>query len=317
VEIAAIAGGVVVAFAIAGLAIWLVPRRQVAGWRRAGITDEQKLAELGMQARTSIVQALGGLALIVTLAITISQVNETRKSAERAQRSADNNLRVTERGQVAERFSRSVEQLGSSATDVRTGGLFSLLRITRDSPEYAEPVFLIAATYVREHYRSKRTPADGCKAPFDVSADISTALRFVLPRIAPALLEGRAADARLPGLRGASLDGLAIDNLALRRFDLDGVRFRNASLQDADFRGSNLTDAKFGDTCLNLANFRDAKLDRADFRGARMKRANFRDASLKGAIFTAAGAAEAELTPAQRSGIVVVPDERRTASSFR
>jgi hypothetical protein len=42
---------------------------KVERWR-SGISDEEKLAELGVQARSSIIQALGGVALIVTIAIT-------------------------------------------------------------------------------------------------------------------------------------------------------------------------------------------------------------------------------------------------------
>src|SRR5215208_6879375 len=108
--------GVAVALAVVvvGLAIWLIPRWQVDRWRRAGITNEEKLAELGVQARTNFTQALGGLALIVTIAITAFQVNEGRRSADRNLNLAAENLALAEQGQVSERFSRAVEQLGAT-----------------------------------------------------------------------------------------------------------------------------------------------------------------------------------------------------------
>ena len=76
-----VAGGLV-AIVVAGLAIWLVPRRQVARWRRDGYASGEKLVEFGLQARTGITQALGGLALIVTLAITGYQANQAQRSAD-------------------------------------------------------------------------------------------------------------------------------------------------------------------------------------------------------------------------------------------
>jgi len=310
VEIAAIAAGVVVAFIVAGLAIWLVPRRQVAGWRRRGITDEVKLAELGVQARSSIVQALGGLALIVTLAVTISQVNETRKSA-------DNNLRLSRQGQASERFSRAVEQLGSNKVDVRLGGLFSLARIGIDAPENAEPAFRLVATYVGQHYEvPKPLPEHGCQAKYDdVPVDVSTALRFALIRLAPAVRE-QVPEKRLLGLRGTKLSGIAIDNLGLPSFDLAGIRFKNALLQSANFADTNLTNAHFERACVGFASFNGATLVRAHFDAAQLKQADFRNADLtgasfrgarmKGAEFNRAALATAALSAAQKREIKVL-----------
>ena len=87
---------VVLAVVAVGLAIWLIPRWQVNRWRRAGISNEEKLAELGVQARSSITQALGGLALVVTIAITAFQVTEARRSADRTQQSAAKNLNLAD-----------------------------------------------------------------------------------------------------------------------------------------------------------------------------------------------------------------------------
>src|SRR5829696_5058391 len=96
------------AIGAAGLVIWLVPRWQVHRWRRTGISEE-KLAELGLQARTSITQALGGLALIVTIAVTANQAIEANRSATENLDLATENLDLAERGQVSERFLGAVE----------------------------------------------------------------------------------------------------------------------------------------------------------------------------------------------------------------
>jgi hypothetical protein len=112
------------------LILWLVPRAQMARWRRDGIMGKD-LAELGNSSRATLTQALGGLALIATLALTAYQVNETRKTSER-------NLRVAEAGQATALLSHAVDQLGATAdgkisTDTRVGALYSLARLVTDS----------------------------------------------------------------------------------------------------------------------------------------------------------------------------------------
>lgn len=308
----AIVAAVLFAIVAAGLVIWLVPRRQVQRWRRAGISGEEKLAELGVQARSNITQALGGMALIVTLAITAYQVTETRRSADETQRSADNNLRLAEQGQVSERFSRAVEQLGatnadkSAAIDVRTGALFSLMRIGLDSKTNAQPAFLVAATYVRNNYRPPRKPRPhGCKGFHPPRPDIATALTFVLPAVAEKLLEDTR-DLTLRGLRGTDLDGLALDGLVLNRFNLTGIKLRDASLVDADFRDSKLSFARFDRACLRRADFRDADLTGSWFRRASLDGADFRGAHLNGARFTEGAVNLTSLSKVQKREIIVV-----------
>lgn len=311
-----IVAAVLCAMVAVGLAIWLIPRWQVHRWRRAGISNEEKLAELGVQARSSITQALGGLALIVTLAITAFQVNEARRSADKTQKSAaDNlrlatlNLRLTEQGQVSERFSRAVDQLGatnkggSPATDVRTGALFSLMRIGIDFETHRQPALLVAITYVTNNYRAPTAPRPhGCRAKFDRKRpDIATALGFVLHRIAAKLDERE-----LSGLRGADLNGLALDGLILNRFDLRNVKFRDASLERAHFHNAQLPFADLGRACLTGADFSAASLQGANFRQAVLHGANFRGAHLKGAKFTQGGLGQTSLSKAQRREVVLL-----------
>jgi Pentapeptide repeats (8 copies) len=282
-ETFAIVAAGLLAIVAAGLVIWLVPRWQVHRWRRAGISGEEKLAELGLQARTSITQALGGLALIVTIAITANQALKANRSATENLKLAGENLDLAERGQVSERFLGAVEQLGATngsraAVDVRTGALFSLRSVGLESKPNADPVFRAVAAYVVNNYKVPKLENDGCDAPFNRrSADVKVALRFVLPDVARKWLKGRL----LEGLRGTDLRGLAIDDLYLSRYDLTNVKLRRASLNGADFRNSNLFGANFVRACLNRADFQDAYLHKAHFDGASLKGANFKGANAR------------------------------------
>ena len=307
-----IAAAALCALVVVGLAIWLIPRWQEQRWRRAGISNEEKLAELAVQARSSITQALGGLALIVTIAITAFQVNEARRTADAGQKSAEDNFHLAQtsanqsfnlarRGQVSERFTRAVEQLGAREEDgspdtaVRTGALFSLMRIGIDSPDHTQPALLVVATYVRRFKKPPTLKPNGCNADFDFTQsqpDIANALRFVLYRIA-AKLHGEA----LLGLRGANLNGLAVDELNLSGFDLRRIKFRHASLMGADFGEADLRQANFENACLTGANFRSAKLKGAIFSGA----------NLHGAKFPQEWLNRAGLSEAQKAQVKPVP----------
>lgn len=307
----AIIAAVTFALVAVGLAIWLIPRWQVQRWRRAGISNEEKLAELGTQARTGITQALGGLALIVTIAITAFQVDDARRAADKnfelAQDSATENFDLARRGQVSERFSRAVDQLGttneggSPAIDVRAGALFSLMRIGIDSADHRQPALLVAMTYVTNNYVPPTSrPPHGCQATFDRKRpDIGIALG-VLHSIAAKLDEGE-----LRGLRGANLNGLAIDDLILNRLDLRNIKFRDASLVRAHFHRATLQYADLRRACLKDADFSKASLQNADFRGASLQGANFKDARLKGAKFTQEELDRAPLSKEQRQAVAL------------
>jgi uncharacterized protein YjbI with pentapeptide repeats len=277
----------------AGLAIWRVPHWQARGWRHAKI-GEEKQAELVVQARTSMIQAFGGLALIATLAITGYQVSETR-------RSSSENLSLAARGQVSERFSRAVEDLGATnakgdaAIDIRTGALFALRGIGLDSTLHTEPAFRVAAHYVRNHYTAPKDLPDSCKARKRAAPDIATALTYVLPRLATKLVDEKLPEdpkeresGKMGGLNDTEMRGLVLDKLVLINFDLKNIDLRAARLTKLDAHGSILNSAFFTRACLPGANFRGARLQGANFEGANLKNANFQGADVHDADFSGA-----------------------------
>jgi Pentapeptide repeats (8 copies) len=321
----------VIAIVVASLVIWVAPHLQVARWRRAGITNEEKLAELGLQGRTAIIQALGGLALIVTIALTAYQANQARRSADRSadvakstanetQRIANKNLRVAnknlmlaEQGQNAERFSRAIEELGATnargkpVVDVRVGALFSLesLGLHSKSESDAEAVFRVAAAYVADNYEQpKKFAENSCSSAFRLRADIRIALSAVLREVANRIPKDsplrKDSPHGLAGLRGALLDGLVLDDLSLSRFDLRGIKLRHATLARANFRDSDLSRARFERACLQNADFSQATLIGTRFDGADLKGAQF-----KGATFNQLALAHArkQLSPVQLHSI--------------
>ena len=72
-----------------------------------------------------------GSAVIVALAGIWANVRNTSAATElsrRAVEAAQRTVEITEQGQVTDRYSKVVEQLGSDKLDVRIGGIYALER---------------------------------------------------------------------------------------------------------------------------------------------------------------------------------------------
>jgi hypothetical protein len=134
-------------------------------------------------------------------------------------------LQVTEQGQITERYTKAVEQLGSDKLDVRLGGIYALERIAADSERDHPTVVEVLSAFVREHSAPKAeqpaTPesAGGKGPPTDVQAALT-----VLGRL-PQLAEASRGD-----LTGAHL----------QRADLQGADLRGAKLEEADLQHADL-----------------------------------------------------------------------------
>jgi len=80
----------------------------------------------------------GGLAVIFNLYYGAKRSEvfaETAKANAETANANSRNAKAAEDGQITERFSRSVEQLGSDKVETRIGGIYSLERIANDSPQ--------------------------------------------------------------------------------------------------------------------------------------------------------------------------------------
>jgi len=101
---------------------WKVPQWQADGHHGAGL-DAKDRFEIENSARGTLGQMLSGVAVIAGLLFAWQQPG-----------SASETLRVSEEGQITERFTRAVDQLGSDDATILLGGIYALDRIARDSP---------------------------------------------------------------------------------------------------------------------------------------------------------------------------------------
>ncbi|MGZ4228366.1 MAG: hypothetical protein ACXVHB_20140 [Solirubrobacteraceae bacterium] len=58
---------------------------------------------------------------------------------------------LNRRGQITERFTRAIDQLGDDKTEIRLGGIYALERIAHESSEERGPIVEVLTAYVREN----------------------------------------------------------------------------------------------------------------------------------------------------------------------
>jgi hypothetical protein len=255
---------------------------------------QQVQAKLQNDVRATLLQGAAGLLLVIGAVATWWQ------------------LQISREGQLTERFSRAVEQLGSHNEDVRTGAIRTLERIAKDSPKDRNAVQGVIGAYVRRHapwlVGSRNgpphpTPTVDRQLPWleHRCGDVQTAM-WVLGRRPPSRDEWQLYLSRVD-LRGAFLEG-RLSNALLRhtnlaRAHMPAVRLEHADLEDADLREANLQRVR-----LTGANLRNAHLQGADLRGA-----NLRGTDLRGANLRAAHLEGADLTSARADPRTTWPDE--------
>ena len=64
-------------------------------------------------------------------------------------------MQLNREGQITERFTHAIDQLGNTGVDVRLGGIYALERIANDSPRDRETIFEVLAAFIRERSRAQ------------------------------------------------------------------------------------------------------------------------------------------------------------------
>jgi uncharacterized protein YjbI with pentapeptide repeats len=299
--------------------------------------------KLQNDARTTLLQGLAALLVLsgagIGAAVTFRQVRISREqlvqarqeahrsddrareqlrlARDQAQRS-DERLReqvaVAQEGQITERFTRAVDQLGQprpDQLDVRLGGIYALERIAHDSPTHRLAVVEILTAFIRTHapwpprlpgqYRAdapiEHVPSLQARAP-----DIQAALTVIGRR--PTQEDDPPLDLDQTDLRKAHLIDADLTRAELDNADLTRAQFMSVDLTMAWLLGVNLTEAQVTNSDLTEAHLIAANLTRANLGATKLRLADLGfaklgEASLRGADLTRAWLLAATLTKAQ------------------
>jgi uncharacterized protein YjbI with pentapeptide repeats len=231
---------------------------------------------------------------------TQEQLQQARESQERTQASAQETLRLTEQGQITERFTRAIEQLGATddkgekKLEIRLGGIYALERIASDSPmrDYSTVMEVLTA-YVRENTpKAPRLPeglldppSESRRPTADIQAilDVLSRAQTRVPEEYRTRLDLSEATLEEADLQNANLQGAILYGTDLHRSILSGANLEEADLQSANLqRATLLQDAILKGANIFGANLQRAILLRADLQNANLQLARLQQALLKG-----------------------------------
>ena len=288
--------------------------------------------------KKDLVQALGlltaGVAGAVGIFFTWRGQRITQESLQDTRENSEENLRLAREGQITERFTRAIDQLGATdeannkKLEIRLGGIYALERIAGDSLAMEDSpgrdystVMEVLTAYVRENTPQALGPSNGFS---DAASRLNEATAEVEERVTQPAPPGprrptadiqaildvlRRLQDRVPeeyrtrlDLHEANLQGAILRRANLQSAHLRGVNLQMAILWGANLRGAILERSNLLGANLREVNFQGADLRAADLQGADLQGANLQEAHLLGAYLLGARLRQADLLGANLPG---------------
>ena len=229
---------------------------------------------------------------------------------------------LSREGQVTDRYTKAVEQLGSDKLDVRIGGIYALERVARDSAKDHSTVIEVLTAFIRGHSREQwpQPDADSPVQERSTRPDVQAAVTVVGRREAKrdigaidltradlthAILTGATlggADLTAATLGGADLTGTDLTHANLSAADVSSATFGSAKLTGADLTGADLTGTDLTGATLGSAKLTRADLTSTDLTSTDLTSTDLTDATLDEAVLTGADLTGAKLNRATLTG---------------
>lgn len=201
---------------------WLVPLQL---YRYTGTDKAAKLKAI-TDTRTALLAGLIGVGALLTFWLN-----------SRVYRITAQTLKVTEQGQITERYTKAIEQLGSDKIDIRLGGIYALERIARDSAEDGATIAEVLTAFIRG--RAPWPPTRPDQPGEDTPVMEIPFLRYRAPDVQAALtVFGR--QPSLTRSQPLNLGDIDLRRAALINADLGRARLLGAQLQGSNLRGARL-----------------------------------------------------------------------------
>lgn len=254
------------------------------------------LVEVEMQARKYMAQLITAAMLAFGLYLLYKRITVLEKNAD-----------IAHRAQLAGRFDRAIDQLGTYKLEVQLGGIFALERIAQESLIDHFTTMEILTAYIRENAKwieNKQEQSDnlvlenghsnGAAQQNKIPSDIQ-AVMTVIGRRKWVLQE-------MEQLHVLNLRRTNLSNLDLRKTNFERANLRGCNLERVNLVEASLAWAFLGDTNLRSANLMKANLQGANLAGANLMGANLKGANLQGANLTKARLKGARLAGAILDG---------------
>ena len=270
------------ALAIIFASLWFVPKWQV---QSKTTLNEKERIEMENDTRRTWAQIFAG-------AVVLFGAYEGWKRLE-----------ISQEGQITERFTRAIEQLGATddkgnpKIEIRLGGIYALERIAKDSKADHWTVMEVLTAYIRRNFPAPKSSDELKDRIQKVSSTIFPKVPIDIDAICMVLigrrLEHEQNNDQALDLSGTDLFGVKLLTVNLENAFLDGVcligsQLERAHLTKVFLREAHLEKAILWKTNLEEANLQNANLDGAILEAALLMNANFMRTSLRGVDFSMA-----------------------------
>ena len=230
-----------------------------------------------------MLQAGGGLIILFGLFLTYRRIKASEDQVKISQKQVEglqDQIRVTEDGQITERFTRAVDQLGNRATEIQLGGIYALERISQESDRDYWPIMEILTGYIRH-----KTPVI-FKDP--ETKEIINYLEN--PELAPPITINVQAALTVIARRKYEYGNfekghIDLSGTNLRHAQLSSVKLQHAFLIHTNLMEANLWEANLENALCFSACFKEAILNDSDLGGADFTQSDASGASMIGADF--------------------------------
>ena len=232
--------------------LWKVPK-----WQVANIPDEKDRLATESGFRQTLVQLVGGAALLGGLYFTA----QTLRTSQEALQVNQETLRTTQQSQITERFSKAIEHLGDTQRlMIRLGGIYALEQIANDGRVHDYiAVMEVLTAFVREQTQGHKAtsnppPRKISKSKSKGKSGLDAELQAIPDEEKPRL----AADIQAV-LTVLGRNPRTFDSGEVFRFDLHGAQLQGADLLVAQLQGANLSEAQLQGADLEGADLTKAK----------------------------------------------------------
>jgi len=276
------------------VAIVCIPIWQVQHHYAAGLIGADEIPQQVDAYRRTVIQLAGGIVVVTGLYLTWRRIQ------------------VTEDGQVTDRFSVAVGQLGNRNIEVRLGGIYALERIAKDSPKDHWTVMETLSAFVRENATEVKIDPKTLRKESSPKTDVQGACTVIRrrqssrdpkdKRISLAGAQLRYVDLRDAHLAKAILIGADLYRGQLNSAVLSGAVFRGANLSEALLLHADLSRARFHSTKLSGAKLGMTNLSKAEFEGADLSDAECYGADMTNAVFSRTDLTGSQLHATNLSG---------------
>jgi uncharacterized protein YjbI with pentapeptide repeats len=214
-----------------------------------------------------LVNIVGGIAVFLGVSVAFRRA----KAIEKNVLQQTDQIELTRRSQVEERFKNSIEFLANDNPAIVLGGVYSLHAIAKENATYRRVVFDILCSSIREN------------SIIDNDEQKSIAPSHIIQTIIDLIFKSNQDNEFIYSNISANLSNSYIENYDFRFSILDKANIKGSHISNSSFYKSKLNKVSFEKCNISHCNFNSAKMREVKLSEIEIEKSRFINADLTGA----------------------------------